>query len=801
MATPKYVGQRVKRTEDPRLIKGLAHYVDDIRLPDTLHVCFVRSIYPHARISSIDTSAALAAPGVVAVYTGKDIAGKLGPVPCASALPDLKVPDFRPLAGDKVLFVGHPIAAVVATDRYVARDAVDLVMVDYEDLPAVVDVEEAAKGATVIHDNFGDNIAYKMSSGEGDIDAGLAAADHVIKQRILHSRLAPIAMEPRGVLARYFPGEEELTVWSSTQIPHLLRTQLALMIGIPENKLRVITPEVGGGFGSKLNVYGEEALLGWISMQLGKPVKWIETRRENIQATIHGRGQVGYIEIGCKNDGSITGLRYNVFADLGAYHQLLTPAIPTLTGLMLSGAYKIPAIQINITACFTNKMATDAYRGAGRPEATYVVERAMDLVAGELGIDAAEVRRLNFPAANEFPFHTATGLEYDSGDYEAALDKAQQIIGYAKLREDQKMARAEGRLIGIGVSTYVEICALGPSAAMPAGGWESATVRIEPTGKVTILTGASPHGQGQETSFAQIAADELGVDMKDVTVIHGDTGVVQYGIGTFGSRATAVGGTAVLVAIQKLKEKAQKIAAHMLQADASRVSFEGGRYSLQAATAAAAGTSDPVVPVGEAPAGALPEPETSGRSSLTIQEIALAAHIAKEITPDTEPGLSATYFFEPKNFTFHFGTHIAVVEVDRDTGDIKFLRYVAVDDCGKVINPMLVDGQVHGGIVQSIGQALFEEVVYDEQGQLVTGTLMDYALPRASHIPHFELDRTETPSPVNPLGVKGVGEAGTIGATPAIVGAVVDALAPFGVKHLDMPIRPESVWKIINSSH
>ena len=800
MAT-KYVGQRVKRTEDPRLIKGLAHYVDDIRLPDTLHVCFVRSIYPHARINSIDTSAALAAPGVVAVYTGKDIAGKLGPVPCASALPDLKVPDFRPLAGDKVLFVGHPIAAVVATDRYAARDAVDLVMVDYEDLPAVVDVEEAAKGGTVIHENFADNIAYKLTAGEGDIDASLGAADRVVKQRILHSRLAPIAMEPRGVLARYFPGEEELTVWSSTQIPHLLRTQLALMIGIAENKLRVITPEVGGGFGSKLNVYGEEALLGWISMQLGKPVKWIETRRENMQATIHGRGQVGYIEIGFKNDGALTGLRYNVFADLGAYHQLLTPAIPTLTGLMLSGAYKIPAIQINITACFTNKMATDAYRGAGRPEATYVVERAMDLVAAELGIDAAEVRRRNFPAANEFPFHTATGLDYDSGNYEAALDKAQQIIGYAKLREEQKKARDEGRLIGIGVSTYVEICALGPSAAMPAGGWESATVRIEPTGKVTVLTGASPHGQGQETSFAQIAADELGVDLKDVTVIHGDTGIVQYGIGTFGSRATAVGGTAVLIAIQKLKEKAQKIAAHMLQADASRLSFEGGRYSLPAATAAAAGSSDPVMPVGEAPAGALPEPETEGRTSLTIQEIALAAHIAKDIPPDTEPGLSATYFFEPKNFTFPFGTHIAVVEVDRDTGDIKFQRYVAVDDCGKVINPLLVDGQVHGGIVQSIGQALYEEVVYDEQGQLVTGTLMDYALPRASHIPNFELDRTETPSPVNPLGVKGVGEAGTIGATPAIVGAVVDALAPFGVKHLDMPIRPESVWKIINGSH
>lgn len=797
----KYIGQSIKRTEDPRLIKGLAHYVDDIRLPDTLHVSFVRSVYAHARIKSIDTSAASTAPGVVAVYTGQDVVGKIGPVPCASALPGLKVPDYRVLAKDKVYFVGHPIAAVVATDRYAARDAVDLVMVDYEDLPAVTDVEAAAEGGPVIHENFSDNIAYRLTAGEGDIDAAFSAADRTVKQRILHNRLAPIAMEPRGVLARYFPGEEELTVWSSTQIPHLLRTQLALMIGIPENKLRVITPEVGGGFGSKLNVYAEEALLGWISMQLGKPAKWIETRRENIQATIHGRGQVGNIEVAFKNDGTITGLRYNVFADLGAYHQLLTPAIPTLTGLMLSGAYKIPAIQINITACFTNKMATDAYRGAGRPEATYVVERAMDLAAADLNMDPAEIRRKNFPAANEFPFHTATGLDYDSGDYEAALNKAQSIADYAKLRADQQTARAEGRLVGIGISTYVEICALGPSQAMPAGGWESATVRIEPTGKVTVLTGASPHGQGQETSFAQIAADELGVDINDVTVIHGDTGVVQYGIGTFGSRATAVGGTAVFVAIQKLKEKAQKIATHILKADASRVSFEGGKYSVQAASAASAGASEPVVPVGEAPAAALPEPQTEGRTSLTIQEIALAAHLAKELPPDTEPGLSATYFFEPKNFTFPFGTHIAVVEVDRETGDIKFLRYVAVDDCGKVINPMLVDGQVHGGIVQSIGQAMFEEVVYDEQGQLITGTLMDYALPRATHIPNFELDRTETPSPVNPLGVKGVGEAGTIGATPAIVGAIVDALSPFGVRHLDMPIKPEALWRIIKSTN
>ena len=770
----KYVGQRVKRTEDPRLIQGLAHYVDDIRLPDTLYVSFVRSVYAHARINSIDTREALQAPGVVAVYTGKDIV-KLGPVPCASALPGLKVPDYRVLAQDKVFFVGHPIAAVVATERYAARDATDLVMVDYEDLPAVVDVEAAAAGGPLVHESFGDNIAYKLTAGEGDVDAALAASDRVIKQRILHRRLAPVAMEGRGVLARYFPGEGDLTIWTSTQIPHLARTQLAIMIGIGEHKLRVITPEVGGGFGSKLNVYAEEALLGWISMQLGKPVKWIETRRENMQATIHGRGQVGYVEIGCRNDGTLTGLRYNVFADLGAYHQLLTPAIPTLTGLMLSGAYKIPAIQINVTACFTNKMATDAYRGAGRPEATYVVERALDLVAAELGLDAAEVRRRNFPAPSEFPFHTATGLYYDSGDYEAALNKAQGIIGYAELREEQKQARAEGRLFGIGLSTYVEICALGPSQAMPAGGWESATVRIEPTGSVTVMTGASPHGQGQETSFAQITADELGIDLNAITVIHGDTAIVQYGIGTFGSRATAVGGTAVLIAIQKLVAKATQIAAHMMQTEASNVTFDAGRFTLTAPGNGA------------------------GRESVTIQEVALAAHVAKELPPDTEPGLSATYFFEPKNFTFPFGTHIVAVEVDRETGDLKFLRYVAVDDCGKVINPLLVDGQLHGGIVQSIGQALYEEVVYDDQGQLVTGTLMDYALPKASQIPWLELDRTETPSPVNPLGVKGVGEAGTIGATPAIVGAVVDALAPLGVRHLDMPLKPETIWKAINA--
>ena len=668
---------------------------------------------------------------------------------------------------------------------------------DYDELPAVLDEEKAADPKSpVIHEKFGSNIAYKLTAGEGDIEAALKSADKVVKQKILHRRLAPIAMEPRGVLARYYPGEQELTLYTSTQIPHLCRTQVSLMLGIPENKLRLIAPEVGGGFGSKLNVYAEEAMLGYASMQTARPVKWIETRRENMQATIHGRGQTGYIEIGCKKDGTLTGFRYNVFADMGSYYQLLTPAIPTLTGLMLSGCYKIPAIQMNVTATFTNKMSTDAYRGAGRPEATYVIERALDLVAAELGMDPVEVRRKNFPAPfDNNSFKTATGLFYDSGNYQAALDKALKMVDYNKLRDDQRNARNEGRLIGIGVSTYVEICAMGPSPALPAGGWESATVRVEPTGKVTILTGSSPHGQGQETSFAQIAADQLGVDVNDVTVIHGDTAIVQYGIGTFGSRATAVGGTAVYIALQKLKEKASKLAAHLMECES--VSFADGKFCPASTKAKGATVPEPVVPVGQAPGASLPEPHPSGKA-VSIQEVALAAHLAKNIPADMEPGLSATTFFEPKNFTFPFGTHIAVVEIDPETGQIHFQRYIAVDDCGKQINPLLVRGQVHGGIVQSLGQALYEEVVYDDQGQLASGTLMDYAVPRASHVPWFELDSTETPSPVNPMGVKGVGEAGSIGATPAIVAAVVDALAPYGIRHLDMPIKPENVWRVIN---
>lgn len=769
----KYVGQRVKRTEDARLIQGQGQYVDDLRLPGTLHVAFLRSVYAHARILNIDTSAARTAPGVVAVYTGSDVVGKIGPILCGFRMPPLKVTKHGVLAADKVYFVGHPIAAVVATDPYRARDAVDLIAIDYEELPAVMDVEQAAGSDTVIHEEFGDNLAYQIPVGSGDVDKAFEEADWVIKERIINQRVAAVAMEGRGVLAQYKSGDQSLTIWSSTQIPHMLRTQVAGILGLPEHRIRVIAPEVGGGFGAKVNVYTEEPLLGWMAMQLGQPVKWIETRRENMQTSTHGRGQLGYVELGCKKDGTITGLRYNVFADLGAVCQLYTPVMPMVTAMMLSGCYKIPAVQTNITAVFTNKVPTDSYRGAGGPEATYAIERAIDMAAAEIGLDPVEMRRRNFIQPAEFPYQTATGVVYDCGDYEASLGKALKIVDYDKTRAEQKAAREQGRLIGIGISTYAELCGVGPSRGSPTGfgGWESATVRIEPTGSVTVLTGVSPHGQGTETSFAQITADALGVKLEDVTVIHGDTQTVQYGIGTYGSRATAVGGAALVGALDRVKAKAARLATHMLKTEIEKVEFVDGRFR-----------------------------KIGSDESLSLMEVAMASYVAADLPDDMEPAMWATYVFDPKNFTASFGTHIVVVEVDRETGEIEIKRYVAVDDCGNVINPLLVEGQVHGGIAQSIGQALYEEVVYDENGQLLTGELMDYAVPKAHQMPHFELDRTVTPSPVNPLGAKGVGEAGTIAGLPAIVNAVVDALAPFGVRHLDMPIKPETVWRIIKDA-
>jgi carbon-monoxide dehydrogenase large subunit len=578
-----------------------------------------------------------------------------------------------------------------------------------------------------------------------------------------------MAIEPRGCLASWHAGESSLTLWTSTQIPHLVRTLLPGMIRIPENKLRVVTPEVGGGFGSKLNLYAEEAVISHLAMRLNRPIKWIEGRRENAAVTIHGRDQIGDHEIAIKNDGTVLGIRTKIIADIGSYLQLLTPAIPQLTGLMICGCYKLKAAHTDVTAVHTNKVPTDAYRGAGRPEAAYIIERIMDFVASELELDPVEVRLKNMPASTEFPFTTATGLLYDSGNYQAALKKAQELANWSSLLKERETARTQGRLFGIGLSTYVEICALGPSKIMAAGGWEWGCVRIEISGKVTVITGATPHGQGQETSFAQIAADRLGVPIEDVVVLRGDTASAHFGRDTYGSRATALGGTAIVMSIDKIIEKTKTLAAALLNGKPEQVEFKGGKFFIKG----------------------------QEKNYLGWGQLASEAYVAKNLPPGFEPGLEASSFFEPSNCTFPFGTHIVAAEVDRETGQVKIGKYVAVDDCGNQVNPLLVEGQVQGGITQSIGAALMERTVYDENGQLLTGEFMDYAIPRAEDSPEYVLGSTVTPSPSNPLGVKGVGEAGTIGATPAIANAVIDALSPLGVRHLDIPFTPEQVWRAI----
>src|SRR5947208_983839 len=764
------LGERIKRKEDPRLIQGRGHYVDDVKLDGMLHMAFARSVHAHARVKSVNVSAARAHPGVVAAYTGADLKGKLGLVPCAAGMEGLKVPDHPCLAIDKVCYVGEPVAAVVARDRYIARDAADLIEVDYEPLPAVTDPEKAlAKGSPLLHEKLGDNVAFVAKLEGGDWKSVEADKSlKVIKQRMINQRLAPVSMETRGVIASYSPGEDTLTVWSSTQIPHILKTQLSLMSGVDEARCRVIAPEVGGGFGSKLNVYGEEGVACFASKSLGKPVKWIEGRGENLAATIHGRDQINTVEIYAAPDGKVVGLKCWIIADLGAYHQLLTPAIPTLTALMIVGCYNTPNVFVETKGVFTNKMATDAYRGAGRPEATYIIERAMDLVAHELNLDPVDVREKNFPSSKEFPLSLVTGVTYDTATYQMTLKKVLRLAGYPSLRKEQERLRKKGRYLGIGLSTYVEICAMGPSSRMPAGGWEFGSVRVDPTGKVTVLSGTSPHGQGEETSFAQIVADGLGIPYDDVTVYHGDTFQVPIGIGTFGSRTTAVGGTAIYRAVEQLKKKMARIAAHKLGVKPGELEFKDSKVQ----------TAD-------------------GQKSMTFLEVAAEAIFAKQLPPGIEPGLSEQCVFEPTNYTFPYGAHVAVTEIHGDTGEFRLRNYFAVDDCGRILTPMLVDGQVHGGLAQGIGQALWEEHVYDENGQLVTGTLMDYAVPKAFHFPWFETENTQTRTPVNPLGVKGVGEAGTIGSTPAVVNSVIDALRPFGVRHVDMPLKPEKIWKIL----
>jgi carbon-monoxide dehydrogenase large subunit len=768
-----YVGKPMKRVEDPRLVKGIATYVDDLRLPGMLHAVFVRSPHAHARITNIGVDAARAVTGVVGVFTGADVNAHCGTVPCAADIPGLKAPKHTVLAGERAYYVGHPVVCVVAATPYAAADGADAVEVDYDPLPAVTDPEKALEsGSPLTHPDLGSNVAYTWNLTGGDVEAAFKNADRVITQRMYHQRLTPMPIEPRGCVASFHQGEGTLTLWTSTQIPHLVRTLLPGMIGVPENKMRIVAPEVGGGFGAKLNLYAEEALCSHLAMKLGAPVKWIERRRENAAATIHGRDQIGDYEVAVKNDGTILGLRNRTVADLGSYLQLLTPAIPTLTGLVLTGCYKIPAVHMDVVGVYTNKMCTDAYRGAGRPEATYLIERLMDLVAGELGIDPIELRRKHFPKPDEFPFSTATGLAYDSGDYDGALRKAKELAKWDDLVKQRDARRKEGALSGIGVSTYVEICAMGPSKAMPAGGWEWGCVRIEISGTVTVITGATPHGQGQETTFAQIVADRLGVPITDIVVLRGDTNVAHYGRDTYGSRGTAVGGSAIVMCIDRIVEKAKRLAAHLLEAKPEQVEFSDGGFAL-------------IGGVGK---------------RLTWPELAGEAYVAKNLRVGFEPGLEASAFFEPQNFTFPFGTHICAVDIDRDTGTVKIVKYVAVDDCGNQINPLLVEGQVQGGIAHSIGQALFERTVYDENGQLLTGEFMDYPMPRAEDIPDYVLGSTVTPTNVNPLGVKGVGEAGTIGATPAIANAVMDALRPVGVKHLDLPLAPEKVWRAIQQN-
>ena len=776
-STTSPFGASIKRREDPRLISGQGTYVDDIKMVGMLHLSLVRSPYAHANIVSIDTSAAEAADGVVAVYTGEQLADQLGSLICGWVVPDTKEVPHPPLAVGKVRCVGDAVAAVVANDPAVAADAAALVDVEYEPLDAVANAEEATKdGAPLVHDEVENNVGFEWEVGGGDVDDAAANSEVRVSQRIVNQRLIPNSMEGRAVIADFNPGTNQVTLWTSSQIPHLVRLLLALVTGHPEHQIRVIAPDVGGGFGSKLYLYAEEVIAFTIAKDLAKPIKWVEGRQENFLATTHGRDHIGDWEITGNRDGTITGLQGTVYANMGAYLSTFAPAIPTyLFGLMLVGPYTIPNIRCKVIGVFTHTTPVDAYRGAGRPEATYVVERMLDLFAAEIGMDPAEVRRKNLIPAFDDGHEVATGVIYDSGDYEAALDKALGMIGYEDFRKEQAEARQQGRYLGVGLSTYVEICGMAPSAVAyalgaRAGVWESALVRVHPTGKVTVYSGSSGHGQGHETTFAQLAASEFGIPVEDVEVVESDTAQVQQGTGTFGSRSAVVGGTAIHMSAAKIKDKARRIAAHLLEAAPEDVVYEDGKLFVQGAPAEAK----------------------------TFQEIALASYWYDGLPEGLEPGLEATSIFDPQNFTWPFGTHICVVEVDADTGDTQVLRYVAVDDVGNVINPMIVDGMVHGGVAQGIGQALLEEGIYDEDAQLITGSMLDYAIPKAENLPSFETGRTVTPSPANPLGVKGAGETGTIAASPAVINAVVDALSPFGVRHLDMPAKPEKVWRLIN---
>ncbi len=784
----KLIGSAIKRVEDPRLITGAAQYLDDIRLPGMLHAAILRSPYAHAKIKSINTGVAAKVPGVVGVFTGKDFED-LPALPYG--WPAGGVENYantpRVLEIDKVTHTGAAVAVVVAEDRYTAEDALTLIEVDYEPLPVVVNAEKATQpGAPQIHENAPNNIIFDWSCGEMEpTDRALSQAEVVVKQRLINQRLIPTPIDGRGAIAQYDLGTEEYTLWITSQTPHIQRLLItAFVLGIPETKLRVITPHVGGGFGTKIFTYHEWCLIPLLAKKLGRPVKWMETRRENYVATTHGRDHITDIELGAKRDGTVTSLKVKTYANFGGVLSTASGGIPTtLYARMLSGPYRIPHIYCNVLGVYTNTGMVDAYRGAGRPEATYVLERAMDLLAEALNMDPVDVRRKNFIPPEAFPYEPAdnllNGLSYDNGEYSNTLNKALELVDYQGFRKEQEEARKQGRYLGLGLSSYVELCGVAPSSWVGAigegwagGMWESANVRVHLTGKVVVTIGTLPHGQGHETTVSQIVADELGIPIEDIIVQHSDTLGTPFGYGSYGSRSAAVGAVAVHNSLQRIIEKAKKLGAHMLEADPADVVYENGKVSVKGA------------------------PD----QAKTIQEISAAAAVGYDLPEGMEPFLDDVTYYDPPNCTFPFGTHVCFVEVDRDTGHVDVKRYVAVDDVGKVINPLIVDGQIHGGIAQGVAQALWEAAVYDENGQLITGSLMDYAVPKADFLPSFETDRTETPTPVNPLGVKGAGETGTIASTPAVVNAVIDALAPFRVKHLDMPLTPEKLWQVMHGN-
>jgi aerobic carbon-monoxide dehydrogenase large subunit len=775
MTRARLIGSAVRRVEDPRLITGAGTYIGDLATTGLLHAQFVRSPHGHARINRIDTSAALEMPGVLAVFTGADVNSRMAALPGASGIDGANNPRRTVLAEDTVRFVGEAVAVVVADSAERARDAADNVSVDYEPLPVVVDLDAAFEArAPLVHESLGTNVCFHQEVVNGDVNAAFARADRVIERRIVNQRVAATPMECRASLAEYRRGEGSLVVYAGTQFPHVMRTQISNILGLRENQVRVIAPEIGGGFGAKANVYPEEMLVPWLAMTLRRPVCWLEERSENLATMAHGRDQIDYISAACKSDGTVIGLRGRLLADLGAYLYFGTAEIPTLTTLMGTGPYLFTDIRYDLYGVFTNKVPTDAYRGAGRPEATYFQERMMDAIAHDLGLDPVDVRKRNFIKKDQFPYRTPTDLKYDSGDYVMALDKALEVSDYAKLKSEAAELRKQGKLRGVGLASYVEICAFGPSKIMGAGGFETAIARVEPTGKVTIYTGASAHGQGHETAFAQIAADALEIDINDVTLLHGDTSSAPYSNnGTGGSRSLALGGSALKLAMDDVREKTLKIGAHMLEVAVEDVELVEGTVQVKGAP---------------------------GRS-LTFAEVAREAYNGVKIPDGMEPGIQFTRVFDPPNFCFPFGTHVAVVDVDIDTGKVNLVKYVSVDDCGNLVNPLLVDGQVQGGVAQGAAQALWEEIRYDaETGQLLTGSLGDYAAARASGLPMMENYHTVTTTPNNPLGAKGIGEAGTIGSTPTVANAVGDALWQLGITHVDIPATAERLWKLIQTA-